>query len=410
MSIRAEQYYYYFIFAIILTCHGFAGIQFWIKLPELEAPPIWIGQFYVLLGLSWFLSLVLFFYKRTAIGRNVCFATKIVVFVLIGYGEGGYLGVELTMLMLLLLEISAYFRLIPSIMLTCAIIGITLLNQQPIEAWDVRLSGVSLHDLLSLAVYAIIVATVGNALHIAVRSLDTQAHIADRLNNTVSQLIDANMGFQEYAATAGERSTVLERKRISRDIHDTSVHTFINMIMLAETAIDVVECHQEKVSQILQQLIGIAKDGVRDTRQALRELRAIDEAMPKGIKAIHQLSHVFAEATGVQVHIDYGNVPWEISPDIDLTLYHMIQEGLTNAFRHGKATVINVRLGIVETASTSELVLLIRDNGQGAGHIIKGIGLQGMEERLQKFDGQVKTRDLPGGFEVMARIPLQEVL
>jgi signal transduction histidine kinase len=410
MNTQVEQYYYYFIFVLILPCHVFAGFQFWIKLPELEAPPTWIGQFYFLLGLSWLLSLLLFFYKRAEIGGKVCFAAKIVVFVLLGYGEGGYLGVELTMLMLLLLEISAYFRLIPSVILTCAIIGITLLNQQPIEAWDVRLSGVSLHDLLSMAVYATIVAIATNALHVAVRYLDTQTHIADRLNNAVSRLIDTNMGFQEYAATASERSAVLERKRLSRDIHDTSVHTFINMIMLAETAIDAIKPDQEKVLQILQQLIDIAKEGVRDTRQALRELRAIDEAMPKGIKAIHQLSKVFAEVTGVQVHIDYGNVPWEITPDIDLTLYRMIQEGLTNAFRHGKATMINVRMEIVEIASTSELVLHIRDNGQGAGQVIKGIGLQGMEERLQKFGGQLTAKNVPDGFEVMTRIPLQEVL
>jgi signal transduction histidine kinase len=408
MNTRAEQYYYYFIFVLILPCHVFAGLQFWIKLPELEAPPTWIGQFYFLLGVSCLLSLVLFFYKHAEIGAKLCFAAKIVVFILIGYGEGGYLGIEFTLLIWLILEISAYFRLVPSIILTCALIGITLLNQQPIEAWDVQLSGVSLHDLLSLAVYATIVATVANALHGVVKYLDAQTHIANRLNNTVSQLIDANMGFQEYAATASERSAVLERKRLSRDIHDTSVHTFINMIMLAETVIDAMKPDEKKVLQTLQQLIDIAKEGVRDTRQALRELRAIDEALPKGIKAIHQLSKVFAEATGVQVHVDYGNVPWEISPDIDLTLYRIIQESLSNAFRHGKATVINMRLEIVEIASTSELVLRIRDNGQGAGQVIKGIGLQGMQERLQKFSGQLTAKNVPDGFEVMARIPLQQ--
>lgn len=410
MNMRAEHAYEYLVFGLSLVGQMFAGVQFWIKCPELEAPPTWIGQFYFLLGLSWLLSFLFFFYRRSEIGGNVCFAAKIVVFVLLGYGEGGDLGVEFTLLTILLLEISAYFRLIPSILLTCALIGLTLWNQRPLEAWEVRLSGVSRHDLLSLAVYAVIVAIIANCLHVAVRHLDTQTHIAARLNMTVTQLIDANIGFQEYAAAASEQSAMSERKRISRDIHDTTVHTFINMIMLAETAVDAVESHRDKAVQILQQLIGIAKEGVRDTRQALKELRAIDETPPVGLNAIHQLTKVFAEATGVAVNIDYGNVPGDILPEIALTLYRIIQEGLTNAFRHGKATAIAVHMGIVEIASPPELVLRIRDNGQGAGYIIKGIGLQGMEERLQKLNGQLHVRDIPGGFEVAASIPLRESL
>jgi len=129
-----------------------------------------------------------------------------------------------------------------------------------------------------------------------------------------------------------------------------------------------------KLAEILQQIITQAKESVRDTRQALRELRSLEKSPLKGLKAIQQLRKVFANATGVQVYIDYGNLPWEFDSEIDHVLYRMIQEGLTNAFRHGKATEVHVRLWIFNTKEQSELIVRIQDNGQGALEIKKGIG------------------------------------
>jgi signal transduction histidine kinase len=132
--------------------------------------------------------------------------------------------------------------------------------------------------------------------------------------------------------------------------------------MLAETAVDVIGVKSEKASQILQQLIGLAKEGVKDTRQALRELRAIEESAPVGLKAIYHLAKVFEEVTGVRVDVDFGNLPWIFHKELEQALYRMIQEGLTNAFRHGKASEISIRFWIFN----SELIVRIYDNGQGA--------------------------------------------
>jgi signal transduction histidine kinase len=332
---------------------------------------------------------------------TVFFVVKVAVFFIIGYGEGEYLGVEFTLLTSIIIEISAYFQLISSILITSAITIITLFNQQAIKAWDVTLSSVSSHDLLSLAIYISIVSILANALHVALKKCSTQRQDVNRLDKAVSQLIDANMGFQKYAVTAGETSAVHERKRISRDIHDTAVHILVNIIMLTESAVDLVGLNNEKLSEILQHIITQAKEAVRDTRKALRELRAIEEASPKGLKAIYRLVKVFEEATGVQVEVDFGNVPWELSEEIDQVIYRMIQEGLTNAFRHGKATLINVRLWIFQ----SELIVRICDNGQGCPDIKKGIGLHGMEERIQKLHGRFESKNTVNGFELAAWIP-----
>lgn len=402
---QLEKLYYRVLLVFIIIGHLFAGVQFWLKREEIETFEVWINQFYFLLMISLLLSLVLFFNRTPLIVGKVYFAIKVVVFILIGYAEGNYLGVEFTLLTLLIIEVSAYFRFIQSIFITFTITFVTVFNQREIIAWDIPLSRVPLHDLLSLAVYSSIVAIFANALYLAIKKLDEQALVVNRLDKAASQLMDVNMGFQQYAVTAGEESAVQERKRISRDIHDTAVHTFITMIMLAESTMDLLEPAQKKAIEILQQLISQAKEGVKDTRQALRELRAIDEVSPKGLRAIYQLIKVFQEVSGVQVEVDFGNAPWELEEDIDRILYRMIQEGLTNAFRHGNATHITIHLWIVERENSSELVLRIHDNGKGSLDIKKGIGLQGMEERIQKLHGYVEAKNVPDGFEVSARIP-----
>jgi signal transduction histidine kinase len=399
---QAERLYYRLVLISILICHLFAGVQFWLKRSELQAPTRWIGQFYFLLMLSLILSLFVFISREKEIAGKICFAVKIIVFMVIGYGEGRYLGVEFTLLTGIIIEISAYFSLVHSIIITLVITSLTLFNQQAIDAWDITLPRVPFHDLFSLAIYISIVSVFANALHVIVKKFDTQTQVADRLDKAVLQLINANMGFQEYAVTLSEESIVQERKRISRDIHDTAVYILLNIVMLAESAIDFIAPENQKLSGILQQLITQAKEGLRDTRQALRELRAIEEAAPKGLKAIYNLIKVFEEVTGVQVEVDFGNLPWYFNEEIDLVLYWMIQEGLTNAFRHGKATLITVRLWIFQ----SELIVRIHDNGQGSPEIKKGIGLQGMEERIKKIHGRLEAKNVVDGFVVAAWIPL----
>jgi signal transduction histidine kinase len=401
---QAEKLYYRLVCLSVIMCHLFAGVQFWLKRTELEAPPRWIGQFYFLLVFSLCLSLLLFLYRKTEIAGTVYYVVKLIIFLVIGYAQGGYIGAELTLLIALIIENSAYFQLIHSILITLGITVLTLVSQQPVEAWDVTLSQVSHHDLFSLAIYVSIMSAFANGLHILVKRLDHKTQAADRLDKAVSQLVNANMGFQEYAITASKKSADHERKRLTRDIHDTAVHVFLNIMILTETAVDLLTPESFKLFSTLQQVISQAKEGVRDTRQALGEMRAIEEAVPKGLKAIHQLVKVFEEVTEVQVAIDFGNLPWSFDKELDYVLYRMIQEGLTNAFRHGNATMVHVRLWIFQT----ELIVRIHDNGKGASSIKKGIGLQGMEERIRKFQGRLEAKNVVDGFVVTAWIPLGE--
>jgi len=76
---------------------------------------------------------------------------------------------------------------------------------------------------------------------------------------------------------------------------------------------------------------------------------------------------------------------------------------MTNAFRHGMATVIRINFWISENI----LHLTIHDNGIGANEIIDGIGVAGMRERISDIGGSLEIRNVDDGFKINADIPLE---
>jgi signal transduction histidine kinase len=110
----------------------------------------------------------------------------------------------------------------------------------------------------------------------------------------------------------------------------------------------------------------------------------------------------FKSATGIDVSLEYGNIPKTFNDTVDSVIYQVIQEGLINAFRHGHANNIDIHSWIFN----STLQIKIRDNGIGALFIDEGIGLSGMRERLEEIHGKMTTHNTKTGFEISIEIPI----
>ena len=89
---------------------------------------------------------------------------------------------------------------------------------------------------------------------------------------------------------------------------------------------------------------------------------------------------------------------------ISETVYRLIQESLTNAYRHGRADYVDVAMS---WETDDELVLLrVSDNGRGALSLSPGNGLTGMRERVAELGGSVVWQSSPGrGFDIGVDIP-----
>jgi signal transduction histidine kinase len=133
-------------------------------------------------------------------------------------------------------------------------------------------------------------------------------------------------------------------------------------------------------------------------------LRAVSARKIGNFEAIQRIAEAFQTATGVAVRIEYGNLPRFFGNGLDRFIYRFIQEGMTNAFRHGMATSIRVLFWVQDRT----LSVTIHDNGRGANNLQEGIGLRGMRERVNEFSGTFKAANVADGFELIARIPIPQ--
>ncbi|MFZ5366645.1 MAG: ATP-binding protein [Spirochaetota bacterium] len=231
---------------------------------------------------------------------------------------------------------------------------------------------------------------------------ETVAH----LDVTIDRLSEFNQDLQRYARTADEEAITRERNRISREIHDISGYIFTNIIALMDAAISMGGRDPSALAELHTTVRVQAKEGLQETRRALRELRSSDTHRERGIAAIYKIKTVFERVTGIQVSIEAGNMPPSFGDEIDMAVYRVVQEALTNAMRHGRASHVWVQFWIVDDT----LELSVQDDGLGAKDIVKGIGLSGMEERIKHLGGTIKAGNAPeGGFKVVVHIPLGAV-
>ncbi len=104
--------------------------------------------------------------------------------------------------------------------------------------------------------------------------------------------------------------------------------------------------------------------------------------------SLQSLAEDFARDSGVPVKLTVSGMPRVIYPSVEVAFYRNAQEAMTNAVRHGQATAISVRLDY----SPDEVALSVSSNGRPpVGSIVKGLGLRGMEERIELLGGTVET-------------------
>ena len=229
--------------------------------------------------------------------------------------------------------------------------------------------------------------------------IDSQSE-AIRLDGLVDRLTKANLGYQEYAKTIEESSADNERKRVSRDIHDVVGYTLTNNITMMEAIKDMMRINPLGIASLVNSARENAEEGLARVREALHLLRGQRISYPKGRRAIEKLIFVFEQATGVVVELSLDNATWEYSPEVEFALYHVIQESLINAFRHGKASKIRIFFN----TDLDTVTLKIRDNGGGSGQFKEDIGIAGMRERIEQLGGNLSAHAIADGFEVTASV------
>ncbi len=224
----------------------------------------------------------------------------------------------------------------------------------------------------------------------------------EKLHSSVLQLTSANTEFLEQATNASEESAVLERHRITRDLHDVVGQTLTNIIMMMDAALHRKAHEPEETVKLLKWIRKQAQTGLEETRGVLYELRSFKPTTLRGLKALKKLIETFGRLSRIKTKVEWGNLPWTFQRDQEHAVYHLVQAALSNSFRHGSATRIDLHFQV----DRGVLHILIRDNGKGGADAASGLGQRGMEERLARWAGSVSFHSEPYGYVVSAALPL----
>jgi signal transduction histidine kinase len=221
-----------------------------------------------------------------------------------------------------------------------------------------------------------------------------------------TKLVLFNHRLQKLAKQRGEEAVKQERLRFTRDLHDSCGYAFSNIILVTDAAVSRGEMEAANSQEIFHQIRGLASRGLNDTRETLHLIRQIQEPYHRSVETIHQLKKIFEEITGILVNVEWGNMKHDYGPVINKVLTRIIQEAFTNSIRHGKASRILIHFW----EFPGEFTMTVTDNGIGSTNIVKGIGLAGMEERLESAGGTLDVSSPPeGGFRLKITIPLVNI-
>lgn len=199
-----------------------------------------------------------------------------------------------------------------------------------------------------------------------------------------------------------------ERTRIARELHDIVAHHLSVIVLQAAGT----RASGKPADAALEKIENSGRQALSETRRLLGVLRESDPATefaPRpGIADLDALT-ASVRATGLPVNLNVKGELAELPAAIDVSVYRIVQEALTNVLKHANATHAEVTIARANGAVTIE----VTDDGAAPPARLAtatgGHGLTGMRERAAVFGGDLSAEPRPGsGFTVQARLPLQD--
>jgi signal transduction histidine kinase len=212
-----------------------------------------------------------------------------------------------------------------------------------------------------------------------------------------------------------QQSVAEERLRIARELHDVVAHNVSLMVVQAQ-ALAATRGGDQEQQTALAGMADLGREALSEMHRMLGVLRVQNWSPPTRAErepqpGVRDLNRLIARTreTGLDAALVVQGSPRELPPGVDLSVYRIVQEALTNVIRHAVASHATVTLSYAPEA----LEVTILDDGAGPAPVVNGSsgghGLVGMRERVALFGGRLETG--PGatgtGYRVHASLPLR---
>jgi len=222
--------------------------------------------------------------------------------------------------------------------------------------------------------------------------------------------------YEEYRRTYAQRKQTevqAERVRIARELHDVLAHSLSQINVQASVGLHLMQKQPEKAEEALASIKETSKTALDEVRSVLGVLRSEQGQDPSAPLVpepdLSRLVGLAASVTSQGVDVTLSNDVTSAPKAVQLAVYRIVQESLTNVVRHSGASHAHVRIA----ESNGEYVVTVGDDGRGLGDKPgdEGRGMLGMRERAELLGGTLETGTSPlGGLLVTARIPLHDAL
>jgi len=238
------------------------------------------------------------------------------------------------------------------------------------------------------------------------------------LGALIDELRGAEQTMRELAVSV-VRAQDEERRRIARDLHDSTGQNLIAATLLLGRIESALPRSAKPIVQQLEELL----------QQSIREVRTVSYLLHPPLldevglgPALRCYVDGYVERSGLAVDLDVAPDVDRLPPDTELAVFRIVQEALTNVSRHSGSPTATIRLGRETASNGQNVVLTIEDAGRGMSAISnmraligrklasrgEGVGLASMRERVHHLGGWLEIDSAVGRTVVRAIIPVRD--
>ena len=191
-----------------------------------------------------------------------------------------------------------------------------------------------------------------------------------------------------------------ERRRVAQERHDEDGQTLTAIVLRLDRP-------SRRAPAELRGELAETREGARDSLEDVR--RIAQRLRPEALEdlglasALEALGDRLSDQDGVRIRMRLDHQVGALGPDVELVIYRVAQEAVTNALRHAQASEVLVEL----RRAPSMLILRVADDGIGIDGATPGWGLQGMRERALLVGGRLDVRSLTRGTEVRLQVGME---
>jgi signal transduction histidine kinase len=312
---------------------------------------------------------------------------------------------NITLLLILILVIFQYIYVYNLIILILPINIYMLLEKKRQHKWigiaAVIFSGYFIkHNILLeyilVAVLGYLIYTLVNISFSKIQRLTKENEILKNKNSILFNKLNKDAQFHTQLK---DMSQLEERNKIAQEIHDNVGHVLSGALMQLEAAKLLLGSDIPKSKLIIQSSINVLREGMNNIRNTLKNIKPPSEEL--GINKVKLLVKEFTLKSDIRANVLYNGTIDKITTRQWKLIYDNINEALTNAMKYSKSSKVIVNIEI----HNKIIKLEVKDNGVGCCTVIKGLGIAGMEERVENEGGQVIV-DGAQGFSVISIIPI----